>query len=320
ADEELPLELGCEYREASYYDLPMIVVSGTFTGAPQGSYVIFSGEGVLNYDYFYVESATTEFQFEAQVATDADEYFFTALAFDGGTGEALAAAAVTVDVAAEVDVDVELDHHDTTWMTISASQPLLDGEPLTTLDPTYTSSLGMVYSGDGPGGFTGWTMDWEATASGFDLDVTYVPIDDEDAHITLYLAEDLTAGGAFSYAILPFEPGATELDVQMMDSPLLDGGGDFVPGTTVTWDPVEGATDYTIYVLDGDSLAWWFLADGPSFSFPRMPDGFDSSIILDGTASWVARAYERTEDDEGGTDLDQPYRVAETPDGDIFFE
>ncbi len=319
-DEDLPLELGCEYRDMTYYDLPIIVVSGTFTGAPVGSYVMFSGEGVLSYDYFYVETAATEFQFEAQVAPDAEEYFFTGLAFDGNSGEALAAAAVTVAVEANVDVDVELTHDDPTSLAVTTTQPLLDGEPLTALDPTYTSSLGMVYAGEGVGGFVGWTRSWSATDDGFDLDLTYVPIDDQPARLNLYLAEDLTTAGAFSYASIPFEPGATELDVEVLDSPVLDGGGDFGPGTTVSWEAVEGATDYLLYALDGDALAWWFLADTPAFTFPRMPDGFDTSIILDDTAEWTARAYQRTEDAEGNTDVDQPYFVSETLGGDISFD
>jgi hypothetical protein len=320
ADEELPLELGCEYRETSYYDLPMILISGTFTGAPQGSYVIFSGEGVLSYDYIPVEStAPTAFQFEAEIGAGDAEYFFVGLAFDGTTGEALAAAAVTVDVADEVDVDVELTHDDPTAMTVSASQPLLDGEPLTALDETYTSSLGMVYAGEGFGGFVGWTRGWTATDDGFDLDVSYVPIDDHPARINVYLAEDLSTAGAFAYGSIPFEPGATELDLELMDSPVLDGGGDFGPGGTVAWEPIEGATDYLLYALDGDVLAWWFLADSPTFTFPRMPDDFDTSIILDDSADWTARAYQRTEDAEGGTDTTQPYLVSETPGGEISF-
>ena len=319
-DEDLPLELPCEYRDSTYYDVPIVVVSGTFTGAPVGTYVYFSGEGVLSYDYFYVESTDpTEFQFEAQIPADEEEYFFTGLAFDGQTGAAMGAAAVTMEVEAQVDVEVEFVYDEPTTLTISASQPLLNGAPLTTLDPTYTSSLGMVYAGEGYGSFVGWTMDWDATDDGFDLYASYVPIEDHDAYVTVYLAEDLTSTAeGFSYALVPFEPGATELDVEMMDSPDIGDASSFGDGTTLSWDPVDGATDYTLYAIDDGELVWWFLADEPSFTFPRFPDGFDASIILpDGDATWTARATEVVEDAEGEADLTQGYRITETPGGAI---
>jgi len=318
ADEDMPVELPCEYRDATYYDVPIVVVSGTFTGAPVGTYVYFSGEGVMSYDYFYVESADpTEFQFEAQIPEGDDEYFFAGLAFDGQTGAAMAAAATTVTVGAQIDADVEFTYDEPATLTMSASQPVLNGDPLTTLDPNYTSSLGMVYAGEGYGSFVGWTMDWEATEDGFDLHATYVPIEDHDAYATLYLAEDLTTtAGGFSYALVPFEPGATELDVQMMDSPEIGDSPAFGDGTTIAWDPVEGATDYTMYAVDDDELVWWFLAEEPSFTFPRFPEGFDISIILpDGDATWTARASEVYENDEGEADLSQGYRITESPGG-----
>ena len=315
AEQELPLQLSCSYREATYYDAPMMVVSGTFTGAPVGTWVIFSGEGMLQYDYFYAESSSpTEFQFEAQLDPGTEEYFFTAMAFDGETGEPRAAGAVTVEVAPQVDVEMELAYDETVSMTVSASQPRLDGEPLTTLDPTYTSSLGMVYVGKGYGSFVGWTLGWEATDDGFELDVRTAVMDDQQPRIALYLSEDLTARRAFSYAMVPIEPGATELEVDVLDSPLLEGDDTFEPGATVSWAPVDGADSNTLYVMDGDAPTWWLFAGEPTFPFPRFPDGFDSSMLFeDGT--WTARSYHRTLVD-GELDTTQPYLVSESPGGD----
>ena len=91
-------------------------------------------------------------------------------------------------------------------------------------------------------------------------------------------------------------------------------GGRLIGGTG--GDPVEGATDYTMYAVDDDELVWWFLAEEPSFTFPRFPEGFDISIILpDGDATWTARASEVYENDEGEADLSQGYRITESPGG-----
>ncbi len=315
ADVEMPLELNCPYRDSTYYDLATMRITGDVIGAPEGSWVVLSGPGLADYPYYEAEAdGSTAFELEAQLTGDPETYVFSALVQDGTTGALLGAGAAEVQVASDVEANVELTSADPIQLDVSVNQPLLDGEPLEQLDDYYVTSVGLVNVGD-YGALAGWTNHWDFTGDGFDVVVDYVPIDGFQHQINLYLSEDLTVQGNFSYAAVPFDGGAEELDVVAMDSPVLSTHDTFEPGVTVSWEPVEMAEGYSLYIMDGDEPAWWISTDETEVTFPSFPDGFDASIILDDGGDWYVRAtyYEELEDDV----ID--YRVSETVGGSASF-
>ena len=315
ADVEMPLELTCHYRDTTYYDFPTIHVSGDVIGAPEDTYVVISGPGMEDYPYFLAEDdGSTAFEFEAVVFGDPETYVFSALVQDGYTGELLGAGAAEVDVASEVEVDLELVAAEPLDLAVSVNQPLLNGEPLDALDDYYVSSVGLVNVGE-YGALAGWTSSWDFTGSGFDIFVDYVPIDGFQHQINLYLAEDLTAQGDFSYLSIPFDAGIEDLELVAMHSPVLSTDGDFGPGVTVSWDPVDMAESYGLYVMDGDEPAWWISTDLTEVTFPRFPDGFDTDLILGTEGEWAVRAQYYEEIADGVSD----YRVSETLGGTASF-
>ncbi len=316
ADTELPFELSCTYRATSYYDFPTMRVTVEVTDAPVGSWVFVTGDGLYDYPYAQVmDEAAVELDFEVTLYDpELTTYTISALVQDGTTGELVGAGATTVDVADEVTAAIDADDASPAELDVTVNQPLLAGEPLTDLDTDYMSSLGLVYLDDGA--LAGWTRHWSHGEGGFDLLVDHVPVEGHVHHLGLYLAEDLSTADEFAYAQVPFAPGTTDLAVEVLDSPAPDGD-EFTPGTTLTWAPVDGAETYGLYVADEVGVAWWISTPDPELSFPALPEGFDSTIIME-SGTWALRAqYHDAVEGENGTET--TYKVSETAGGDASF-
>ena len=313
AEYELPLQVSLPYRSTTYYDLDTMRVSGTVQGAPVGAWVLISAPNLSDYPYYPVESdAPVAFEFEVTVFGD-ESLPLSVIAQDGTTGELLAVGAAEVPVGEDAEVDVELEAAAPTDLTVSVNQPVLDGEPLAQLDMTYQSSLGLVYLG-GYGPLSGWTRYWSQSVDGFELVVDHVPVEGYTPHIGVYLVEDFEVESDFAYALVPFDPADEELAVEVLDSPDLQGQDQFGPGTTLSWEPIEGAEYYSMYIVDGGSIAWYIGTEETQIAFPTLPDGFDASILLDSEADFTVRAnaYEET-DGENGIEYD--YKISGTVGG-----
>jgi len=315
AEYELPLEISLPYRSSTYYDFDSMWIRGEISGAPTGSWVMISAPNLYDYPYYYVETdAPVAFEFEVTIY-DEETLPFSVIAQDGTTGELLAAGAAEVPTSEDAEVDVELTDAAPTDITVTVNQPVLNGETLTQLDMTYQSSLGLVYLG-AYGPLAGWTRHWSQSTDVFELVVDHVPVDGFTPHLGVYLVESFEVACDFAYALVPFDPEEDELAVEVLDSPDLQGQDQFGPGATLSWEPIDGAEYYGMYIDDGGSVAWYIGTEETEIAFPTLPDGFDSSILLDSTGSFTVRAnaYEESEG-ENGPEYD--YRISGTIGGTV---
>ena len=285
---ELPFEPTLNYRSSDYYDLNRVTVTGNAVGVPNGHGVLISGDGMLEYEYLYQEGeGPIFFEFDVE-RLDLDEPFvFTGLVYNQ-QAEIVTAGAAEVDLN---DPSVEIEFGDTAplELTVNAPSVLLDGEPLTELDDEYATSLCTVFLGESWGAYTGWNASWEGDENGFTYHASYVPLEGYQTRAAIYLSDDLMDGPNLSYANEPLEEGATELTAAPLDSPLLSTHEDFAPGVSVSWDPIEGANGQTLYVIDDDEVSWWIFTEGNEVAFPQLPDGFDTTLLLE-DGEWRGRA------------------------------
>lgn len=312
---ELPLQISLPYRSTTYYDFETMWIHGSISGAPEGSWVLISESSLSEYPYYYVETgAPVDFEIEVTVFAE-ETVSFSVVAQDGTTGELLAAGAAEVPVGEDADVDVDLAGTQPSELTVTVNQPVLNGEPLTQLDMTYQSSLGLVYLG-GNGPLSGWTRHWSQSVDGFELLVDHVPVEGFTPHAGVYLVESFEVESDFAYALVPFDPEDDELTVEVLDSPDLQGQDQFGPGTTLSWAPIEGAEYYSMYAVDGGSVAWYIGTDGTEITFPSLPDEFDMSILLDSEADFTVRAnaYDEIEGENG---LEYDYKISGTVGGTV---
>jgi len=321
ADEELPLEISCAYRDLDYYDFPTMKISGTVSGAPVGSYLFFNGPDYWGEEYIQVESgAPVPYQFTVEVIGDRETYTFAAMAFDGNSGEILGATAATVDVAGTAEADLEWGSGGNQDLLITTNQPVLDGAPLEELDDSEAlANLSLIMGGETADAILGWAEGWEAVADGFEIDAWYTPVVGYDHAVTAFLTDDIMGDGPFAYGRVPLEAGAATVHVDVLDAPALDDHGDFGPDTTLSWGEVDGADRYTVYVLEDDMLAMWLLTDTPEVTFPRLPEDFDTSLIAGDDGQWHVRVSQYAEDEDDEIDYSHPYLVSETPGGDLVW-
>ena len=315
SEREAPIELTLNYRSADYYDLHRVTVSGTALGVPQGHGVLLSGEGMLEYEYLYQED-TGDIGFEFDVERiDLDEPFlFTGLVYNQES-RIVTAGAAEVDLN-DPTVEIDLDGGSAAVeLTVSSPSVLLDGEPLEELDDEYTTSLCLVYLNDSRGAYTGWTESWEGDEDGFTYNARFAPVAGYPARMAIYLSDDLVDGPTMSYTSEPLPEGVYDVTIDPLDSPQLSTHEEFGPGVTVSWDPIEGSNSQTLYVLDDDEVSWWIVTEGNEITFPTLPDGFDTTLLLD-SGEWRVRAR-YWEEVDGEMDPDGPYRLAETLGGEL---
>jgi hypothetical protein len=322
ADVELPMEVALTWRDGERYPTDAHTVSGRIVDGPPDAWLLISGAGMAEYAYVQVQGPSTPFEFaiESTSATDLDEpYRFSALAFINETGELLGGAVAEVAWDDDMEVDLVFGGEQPIDLDVHAPAPLLDGEPVGSLDSEYMTSLCLTYLNSSWGSFLGWNEDWSPQGDGFVLEASYVPVAGHTLRAAVYLVEDLSDLDQLSYATAVFEPGETELEVQPLDAPHLDSHADFGPGVTVGWDPVEEANRRILFVRQGEQTAWWIRTDGDEVAFPRLPEGFDASLLVDGPATWHVRVS-RFDEIDGQMDPDGPYDVGETLGGDVELE
>lgn len=319
-DADLPLQVGLRLRNPDAYEREVATVSGVATGAPAGAWLLISGEGMSEYEYVPVEDdQPVPFEFEVERLAGSDEpLLFAALAFDGESGDILDATVGEGAWDTDIEADLQFVGEAPLDLTVRSPAPLLDGERLETLDDEYLSSLCLTALGEDWGAFVGWNESWEAEGDGFAMHARYVPVQGYPVRAAAYLVDDLTGGDAFSYVAMPLEPGATSLQLDPLDAPHLSSHGTFAPGASVSWDAAPAEARRSMTVAQGAQTAWWLTADADEIAFPRFPEGFDISLLLDGEATWSVRlsAYDEV---DGAMDELGPYRVSQTQGGAASF-
>ncbi len=322
AEAELPMEVGLPWVDAGRYETETHTVSGMATGAPAGSWMLISGAGMPEYAYVQAGGGPTPFEFtvERSVHAELDEPFlFSALSFWNETGEILGAAVAEADWEDDMEADLVFGDDDVVELEVYASAPMLDGELLEELDSEYMTSLCLTYLNESWGAFLGWNEGWDTEDGGFVYDARYVPVDGYTARTSAYLVDDLEQPEAMSYASGILGDGADELTLEPLDAPHLDSHADFAPGSTVSWDPVEGADRTVFYVKQEERSSWVIATDDDQVTFPTLPDDFDLSLLVDGEGTWHVRAS-RSDEVDGEFDRDGPYLVSETWGGDVELE
>jgi hypothetical protein len=320
ADQELPMEVGLSYRDMADYPVQVHTVSGRAIDAPPGSWMLISGAGMEEYTYVQAEQGPTpfEFEFERLASADSEEpYVFSALSFVNETGELLGAAVAEVEWGDDMEVDLVFGGEQPIDLDVHSPAPLLDGELVEELDSEYMTSLCLTYLNESWGSFLGWNLGWDHEGDGFVFHASYVPVAGYPARVAAYLVEDLTDSEAMSYIAVPLEEGQSEVTVEPLDAPELDTHADFAPGMTVGWTPIEDVTRKVLFVRDDEGAnAWWIGTDSDEISFPRLPDEFDPSLLLEGEGTWHVRVS-RFDEVDGEFDSEGPYAVGETLGGEI---
>lgn len=323
ADAELPMEVSLSYIDTDRYEVDTYTVSGRAIDAPPGDWLLISGAGMSEYAYVEVQQGPTPFEFvvERAAAADTDEPFlFSAIAFDGATGELLGAAVGEVEWGMDMEADLVFGDEEVIDLEVHSPAPLLDGDELEELDSDYMTSLCLTYLDESWGAFLGWNEGWDHEGDGFVFHARYVPVDGYPARVAAYLVDDLEEAEAMSYAAMPLPDGADEITLDPLDAPHLDTHVDFAPGVTVSWDPVGEVQRRHLQVRnDEGQTAWWLTTDEDTVSFPRLPEGFDTSLLLDGEGTWHVRVS-RFEEIDDEFDPEGPYLVGETWGGDIELE
>ncbi len=317
SDTDLPLEVDCGYRSPDDYDRARHTLTGRASGLASQTGVLISGSGMLDYEYLYTEAGEAmSYEFEVE-DPGTEEFVMAGLAYDGYSGALVDGVVASVPFGPDMEADLVFEGISARPLTVTSPQVTLDGTVLERLDDTYVSSLCLVYLDDSWGAFLGWNDTWALEDGAFVYQASYIPIEGRELRVSLYQAADLVDPDAFSYASARLNAGDTALEIAALDSPHLDTHGRFEPGTTVSWDPVMGADEITVVLLDGDEVPWTLVTRdaGTSIDFPRLPDDMDPEILLDGDAEWMVRAWAYDVDDEDEFDPQGPYLVSETRGG-----
>lgn len=296
-EEEMPLDFWSTYVDYADYEIEAMTVSGTIAGAPVGSLVAFYGNDQFGAARFSVENEEpVAFSFETTLYGETETIDFTATAFDATTGEVLDSVIVSAPRGDETPLEVVMPGVAPTVLTVTANAPSLNGVPLESIDATYGyisagTLIGDFYN-DYVGGiaFTGFAQDPAITDGVFTATVSYVPMPDRQNVLRILLNSDFSDPASnFAIANIDLEPGATTASVELLDSPKIVSGDVFEPGATISWEPVEGAEDYKFAVIENNVAVWWIMTRNTSVTFPRFPEGFDTSAIATG-GGWMVRA------------------------------
>ena len=325
ADATMPLDLRTHLRDIGSYATESMTISGTVSGAPVGSYVMFFGPSDADLDgsYLdYVQVGSTDpvaFEVRPELVLPGSDYALSALAFDGSSWVVQAAAAGAVAWGGSETLDFALDPGALQDLAVTVPSPSLDGGAVTALDADYCESLAVTQLGESMSTTTGYNRSCDGDASGFELDLGWVPVDGFTDRIQLYLFDDLSIG-TYAFGSLPIPSGAASMQISLLDSPLLDHHDDLGQGGEIGWEPVEGATSAMLYGYDADgSLAWYLYpgTDRASFTFPRFPADFDPTVILEG-GSWAVISRHLVYGDDGALDQREAYTGSISHGGPLF--
>ncbi len=312
-EQTLPMEVRtCIYRSMDFYDLGTITVSGTFEGAPDGSYVLFYGEnGYHGYSKASGEGPVS-FGFEAELYPGAHSYTFSAVALNGSNYDIEGVAVATVQDGDEPSLTLSSDF---TPLTVSTNQPSIDGQAVTQIESSNCISTAYTHPTELWAVVSGWTRSCETTEDGFLLSIPFLE-QDLGTRVAVSLFNDLDSA-AFAYVDSPVN--GEQVELSLLDSPIPDTHGTFEPGTSISWTQVDGADDYYLRVVEDDLAAWYLMADsGTAIAFPAFPDDFDNSMIME-TGNWELAARHGEWDDDGNFDYASTYQVSVTEGGLVRF-
>jgi hypothetical protein len=325
AEVTMPLDLRTHARDLASYATETMTISGSVSGAPVGSYVMFFGPtdadlGTSYLDYVQVSSEDpVEYEIEVELVLPSTDYALSALAFDGTSWVVQAAAAGTVTWGGSETLDFALDPEALQELAVSATPPILEGVPVAGIDEDYCSSMAVTQLGESMSTTTGYNRGCDDSASPFELDVGWASTEGFTDRLQIYMFDDYTTG-TYAFGSLPIPDGASSLDVTLLDSPLLEHHDELSQGGSITWDPVEGVTGYMLYGYDGDGSLAWYLYPGTtdeSFTFPRFPADFDASqILVDG--NWAVIARHVIYADDGALDQSEAYTGSISHGGQLF--
>ncbi len=321
----MPLDLRTHARDLGSYATESMTISGTISGAPVGSYVMFFGPNDGPQDGSYIDYVQVSSEDPVDYAIDVElvypgtDYALSAMAFDGTSWEVQAAQAGTVSWGGSETLDLELDPDALQDLAVTADAPALDGVAITGFDDSYCSSVATVLLGESMSTTTGYNRGCEDLEGGFGFDVGFSPTDGYTDRLQLYLFDDYTTG-SYAFGSVAIDEGASALDIALLDSPLLAHHEELGQGGEISWEPVEGVTGYMLYGYDSDgSLAWYLYPSGleTSFTFPSFPADFDASIILE-DGNWAVISRHILYDDAGSLDQSEPYLGSITHGGQLF--
>ncbi len=311
---EMPLQLGTHLRSLDSYATESMTISGTVSDAPLGSYVFFFGatDEASDSSYLdYVQVATeepVEFELQPALVLPGTEYTLGALAFDGSDWIVQAAGASTVSWGGSEQVELSLDPDELQSLAVSAAFPSLDGQIISAPPEEYCHSIAVTHLGESMSTTTGYNRSCDDGSEALDLDLGWVPIEGYTDRLQLYLFEDLSTG-SYAFGSLKIPQGANELEVELLDSPVLDHADSVSQGDSISWQPVDGASGYMLYGYDEQgSLAWYLYpgTDRHSIALPRFPADFDVGTIAE-QGSWAVISRHIVTTDEGDLDQSEDY-------------
>jgi hypothetical protein len=322
---EMPLDLRTHARDPDSYATETMTISGTVSGAPAGSYVMFFGPTDADLDTSYLDyvqvspDQSVAYELRPELVLPGDDYVLSALAYDASSWEVVASSAGTVSWGGSESLDFVLDPDALQSLGVVAVPPYLDGQQVAAIPEEYCSSIAITHLGESMSTTTGYNLNCEAGAANFDLTIGWVPVDGYTDRLQLYLFDDISTG-TYAYGSLPIPDGATSMDAILLDSPILSTHDEMSQGSTLSWEPIDDVTGYMLYGYDGDgSLAWYLYPgdDSTSFEFPRFPADFDTSIILE-DGDWAVISRHLVYDDDGLLDQSEPYTGSITHGGQLF--
>jgi hypothetical protein len=324
-DVTMPLELATHARDLGSYPTETMRISGTISGAPVGSYVMFFGAtdaelGTSYLDYVQVGSEEpVDFAVETELILPGEDYALSALAFDGADWIVQAAGAGTVAWGGEESLDLVLDPGALQALAVDVAAPSLDGVAVTGFADEYCSSVAVTHLGESMSTTTGYNRACDQGSGSFGFDLGWAPTEGYTDRLQLYLFDDISTG-SYAFGSLPIPDGATSMEVALLDSPVLSHHDELAPGGAVSWEPLEGATGYLLYGYDEAGRLAWYLypeADATSFTIPRFAADFDTATILD-RGEWAVIGRHLVYTDEGLLDQAEAYTGSITHGGQLF--
>ena len=147
----MPLDLRTHQRSLDGYATESKTVTGTVTGAPSGSYVLFFGPTDAPSEDSYLA-------YTRAVGEEEASFEFSTVTWGG-----------TEVVALEMDPEALVD------LAVTTNAPSLDGELLDHLDPDFCNSIAIAHLGESMSTWSGYNRGCEDDDGGFLVDVGYGP-------------------------------------------------------------------------------------------------------------------------------------------------
>ena len=296
ANEPSPLAFWMIYRDMAMYSPQPVTVGGNINGAPEDSVVsVYGSEQEGNYNATIDSTDPIPFSFNAKIWTDEDTLTYTAIAFDPADYTMLDVTVFDVDLNSPDTTEITFTGDPLSSIEITSNRPVLDDTLLPNVDQNYGHLAGTTYLGEtyqdvhGTMAITGFSSVTTVDDDTITVTVPFKPIAGFTNVVRNIFSEDLTdPGEPMTIAMTALESGDTTLNVDVLDSPVVADKITFEPGATLTWDTVEGATDYQLLAITGNVPAWWIITRNPEVTFPKFPTDFDESLINLG-GGWMAR-------------------------------